>query len=99
MKEITPEERRILQEKIERIRAGEAVRPPKDWFDRMIKQLSLQYPRLPGESETSYRRRLGQIAGGIWHRMSKESQIGILEKIIRGEEWITLDKELEKIVV
>ena len=66
-------------EKARKIRAlsrGAGVRPPKKWFDMMIRRSSNQYP-------TYGKKRLGQIVGGIWARMSIATKKKIVKKYQR----------------
>lgn len=66
-------------EKARKIRAlsrGMGVRPPKKWFDMMIRRSSKQYP-------TYGKKRLGQIVGGIWSRMSTATKKKVVKKYQR----------------
>ena len=69
----------IKGEKARKIRAlsrGAGVRPPKVWFDMMVRRSAKEYP--------SYgKKRLGRIVGGIWAGMSTATKKKVVKKYQR----------------
>lgn len=81
-----------LLKKIKQIRAGKRVRPPMEWWRAMLRQVRRQYPKYPAK-------RVAKIAAGIWHKYTPRQQIGIIQRIARGEDGIPnprrrIDKEM-----
>ncbi len=62
--------------KLSALSRGKGVRPPKSWFNMLKRRSEKQYP--------SYgNKRIGQIVGGIWSRMSTASKKKIVKKYQR----------------
>lgn len=59
--------------KIELIRRGKTVRPPKRWWKKMRKVVRRQYPEFGA-------RRINRITAGVWHDYSPSTQIVIIRK-------------------
>lgn len=59
--------------KIRSLSEGEHVRPPKLWFAHMKRRVAKEYPQYG-------KKRIGQIVGGIWTRMSTASKKKIIRK-------------------
>lgn len=75
--ELPEEMKEELRQKIEQVKKGFTVRPPYLWFYTTKKMIERQYPeRSPTDIET--------ITAGIWHRLTPEQQIGIMERMIAG---------------
>ena len=55
---------------------GKGVKPPKKWWDIVKRSASKQYPGFG-------QKRLGQVVGGIWSRMSTASKKKIVIKYQR----------------
>ena len=58
--------------KLSALSRGKGVKPPKKWFDKLKTSASKKYPAFG-------QKRLGQVVGGIWSRMSIKSK----KKIVR----------------
>lgn len=59
--------------KLRALSSGHGVKPPKSWFNKLKSSTLKQYP--------SYgNKRIGQIVGGIWSRMSTASKKKIVKK-------------------
>ncbi len=61
------------KEKIEAIRAGKTVRPPKKWFLKMYHRVKKQYPQYPPK-------RIAKITAGIWHKYKPKTQVVIVKE-------------------
>lgn len=59
--------------KLAALSRGKGVRPPKSWFNKLKRISAKQYP---GYGQ----KRIGQIVGGIWSRMSIKSKKSIVKK-------------------
>lgn len=62
--------------KLAALSRGKGVKPPKSWFNKLKRSSEKQYP---GYSK----KRIGQIVGGIWSRMSIKSKKSIVKKYQR----------------
>jgi hypothetical protein len=78
---LTPEEKKVLADKIEQIKKGYTVRPPAPWWEAMREIVKATYPDATEED-------VNRITAGIWHRYSPETQIDILSRIITGADGI-----------
>lgn len=65
-----------LLKKIPQIKKGESVRPPLEWWKKMLREVEQNYPSYSKERQQ-------RIVAGIWHGYNKEQQIGIVRDIIR----------------
>lgn len=66
-------------EKARKLRAlsiGKGVRPPKKWFDIMKRRSSKTYPRFG-------KKRIVQIVGGMWSKMSTATKKKVVKKYQR----------------
>lgn len=59
--------------KLAALSRGKGVRPPKSWF-KMMEKLSKKEYKSYGQ------KRIGQIVGGIWSKMSIKSKKSIVKK-------------------
>ncbi len=62
--------------KLSALSRGKGVKPPKAWFNKLKRSASKQYP-------TFGQKRIGQVVGGIWSRMSIKSKKAIVKKYQR----------------
>jgi hypothetical protein len=62
-----------LREEIQKVEAGEKVRPPREWFNAMLRQVRRQYPKFSIE-------RLNRITAGVWHKYPKATKLTLLRR-------------------
>lgn len=62
--------------KLSALSRGKGVRPPKRWFDKIKRRTAKEY-------KSFGQKRLGQVVGGIWSRMSTASKKNIIRKYQR----------------
>lgn len=58
-------------------------RPPKAWWDRIVKGLKKGYKPLPGMTRNAYNTAIARIAGGIWSKHSDATRSKILKEYER----------------
>ena len=61
------------ERKINALKSGENVRPPKKWWDKMFIIINKEYP-LYSKNEKE------QVLGGIWNSYSISTKIGIINE-------------------
>lgn len=74
-----PMTRAEARQKISRLRAGQKIKPPHDWFYRVRPAIRQQYP---GRSKED----VDMITAGVWHGYPRQTQIGIIQKMAPSEE-------------
>lgn len=76
-----------LREEIAKVKRGERVRPPREWFTAMRRRVKKQYPRLadlrPEARKLGYERGISLITAGIWHGYSRATQLKLLRRYLR----------------
>lgn len=55
-------------------------RPPRKWWDRMMRMARQGYKKREGQSDKSYHDALSKIIGGIWSKFSDETREKIYKK-------------------
>lgn len=89
--------RKELEEKLEALKRGETVRPPWLWFYTTKEVMKEMYP-------DREERDIDAITAGIWHGYSREAQIEIIEKMLKGEDGLMAtpiymsEKDVEKFI-
>lgn len=77
--ELPAEMKKELEKALEDLKKGYSVRPPWLWFFSTKEMMKEMYP---DRSDAD----LNTIVAGIWHKMSQETQMGIVERMLKGED-------------
>jgi hypothetical protein len=77
IRRVSKKRQRELRKKIPQLQQGYGARPPKEWWNGMLKIVKQGYPNRNLQAQS-------RIAAGIWHSYSPQAKISIIRRLARG---------------